>query len=83
MVSSSFRYSAVLEACCLLPDLADLPYGDMTEVGPTPHHQQSKVLCMLLLLCTPTLPHHCRDGEVVERSVDMVLGFITNVEILL
>lgn len=29
----SERYSAVLEACCLLPDLADLPYGDMTEIG--------------------------------------------------
>uniref|UniRef100_A0A8C5CS71 Multidrug resistance-associated protein 5 n=1 Tax=Gadus morhua TaxID=8049 RepID=A0A8C5CS71_GADMO len=27
------KYSAVLEACCLLPDLADLPYGDMTEIG--------------------------------------------------
>lgn len=26
------RYSAVLEACCLLQDLAELPYGDMTEV---------------------------------------------------
>ncbi|XP_012709178.2 multidrug resistance-associated protein 5 [Fundulus heteroclitus] len=29
----SERYSAVLEACCLLPDLAELPYGDMTEIG--------------------------------------------------
>ncbi|KAM4733129.1 LOW QUALITY PROTEIN: ATP-binding cassette sub-family C member 5 [Anableps anableps] len=29
----SDRYSAVLEACCLLPDLAELPYGDMTEIG--------------------------------------------------
>uniref|UniRef100_A0A8C5AWW6 Multidrug resistance-associated protein 5-like n=1 Tax=Gadus morhua TaxID=8049 RepID=A0A8C5AWW6_GADMO len=28
------KYSAVLEACCLLPDLADLPYGDMTEYLP-------------------------------------------------
>uniref|UniRef100_A0A3Q3VS30 ATP-binding cassette sub-family C member 5 n=1 Tax=Mola mola TaxID=94237 RepID=A0A3Q3VS30_MOLML len=27
------RYEAVLEACCLLPDLAELPYGDMTEIG--------------------------------------------------
>ncbi|XP_035017168.1 ATP-binding cassette sub-family C member 5 isoform X1 [Hippoglossus stenolepis] len=27
------RYDAVLEACCLLPDLAELPYGDMTEIG--------------------------------------------------
>uniref|UniRef100_H3DE78 ATP-binding cassette sub-family C member 5 n=1 Tax=Tetraodon nigroviridis TaxID=99883 RepID=H3DE78_TETNG len=27
------RYYAVLEACCLLPDLAELSYGDMTEVG--------------------------------------------------
>ncbi|CAL8305027.1 unnamed protein product [Arctogadus glacialis] len=27
------KYSDVLEACCLLPDLADLPYGDMTEIG--------------------------------------------------
>ncbi|CAL8356041.1 unnamed protein product [Merluccius merluccius] len=27
------KYSAVLEACCLIPDLADLPYGDMTEIG--------------------------------------------------
>lgn len=27
-----FRYYAVLEACCLLPDLAELSYGDMTEV---------------------------------------------------
>ncbi|XP_034546003.1 multidrug resistance-associated protein 5 [Notolabrus celidotus] len=27
------RYNAVLEACCLLPDLAELPYGDMTEIG--------------------------------------------------
>lgn len=26
------RYNTVLEACCLLPDLAELPYGDMTEV---------------------------------------------------
>ncbi|XP_008418789.1 multidrug resistance-associated protein 5 [Poecilia reticulata] len=29
----SVRYNAVLEACCLLPDLAELPYGDMTEIG--------------------------------------------------
>ncbi|PWA18711.1 hypothetical protein CCH79_00005724, partial [Gambusia affinis] len=29
----SDRYNAVLEACCLLPDLAELPYGDMTEIG--------------------------------------------------
>ncbi|KAM7000367.1 ATP-binding cassette sub-family C member 5 [Tautogolabrus adspersus] len=27
------KYHAVLEACCLLPDLAELPYGDMTEIG--------------------------------------------------
>ncbi|KAM8848529.1 ATP-binding cassette sub-family C member 5 isoform 1-T1 [Synchiropus picturatus] len=27
------KYEAVLEACCLLPDLAELPYGDMTEIG--------------------------------------------------
>ncbi|XP_024918854.1 multidrug resistance-associated protein 5 isoform X3 [Cynoglossus semilaevis] len=27
------RYNAVLEACCLLQDLAELPYGDMTEIG--------------------------------------------------
>ncbi|KAJ3587403.1 hypothetical protein NHX12_011001 [Muraenolepis orangiensis] len=27
------KYSAVLEACCLMPDLADLPHGDMTEIG--------------------------------------------------
>lgn len=27
-----FRYYAILEACCLLPDLAELSYGDMTEV---------------------------------------------------
>uniref|UniRef100_A0A674N4C6 Si:ch211-221f10.2 n=1 Tax=Takifugu rubripes TaxID=31033 RepID=A0A674N4C6_TAKRU len=27
------RYYAVLEACCLLPDLAELSYGDMTEIG--------------------------------------------------
>ncbi|KAK2848887.1 hypothetical protein Q5P01_008721 [Channa striata] len=27
------RYNTVLEACCLLPDLAELPYGDMTEIG--------------------------------------------------
>lgn len=26
------RYYAVLEACCLLPDLTELSYGDMTEV---------------------------------------------------
>lgn len=30
------RYNAVLEACCLLPDLAELPYGDMTEVSMQP-----------------------------------------------
>ncbi|KAK1904101.1 Multidrug resistance-associated protein 5, partial [Dissostichus eleginoides] len=29
----SEKYNAVLEACCLLPDLAELPYGDMTEIG--------------------------------------------------
>ncbi|XP_038137298.1 multidrug resistance-associated protein 5 [Cyprinodon tularosa] len=29
----SDRYGAVLEACCLLQDLAELPYGDMTEIG--------------------------------------------------
>uniref|UniRef100_A0A3B5R5P7 Si:ch211-221f10.2 n=1 Tax=Xiphophorus maculatus TaxID=8083 RepID=A0A3B5R5P7_XIPMA len=29
----SDKYNAVLEACCLLPDLAELPYGDMTEIG--------------------------------------------------
>uniref|UniRef100_A0A671WEZ3 ATP-binding cassette sub-family C member 5 n=1 Tax=Sparus aurata TaxID=8175 RepID=A0A671WEZ3_SPAAU len=27
------KYNAVLEACCLLQDLAELPYGDMTEIG--------------------------------------------------
>ncbi|KAM3866788.1 ATP-binding cassette sub-family C member 5 [Diretmus argenteus] len=27
------KYNAVLEACCLVPDLAELPYGDMTEIG--------------------------------------------------
>lgn len=27
------KYKAVLEACCLLPDLSELPYGDMTEIG--------------------------------------------------
>ncbi|XP_054648189.1 ATP-binding cassette sub-family C member 5 isoform X1 [Dunckerocampus dactyliophorus] len=27
------KYNAVLEACCLLPDLAELPYGEMTEIG--------------------------------------------------
>lgn len=27
------RYHAVLEACGLLQDLADLPYGEMTEVS--------------------------------------------------
>lgn len=27
------KYDAVLEACCLLPDLAELPFGDMTEIG--------------------------------------------------
>ncbi|XP_072251470.1 ATP-binding cassette sub-family C member 5 [Leuresthes tenuis] len=29
----SDKYNAVLEASCLLPDLAELPYGDMTEIG--------------------------------------------------
>ncbi|XP_013859205.1 multidrug resistance-associated protein 5 [Austrofundulus limnaeus] len=29
----SDKYNAVLEACCLLQDLAELPYGDMTEIG--------------------------------------------------
>ncbi|XP_041846205.1 multidrug resistance-associated protein 5 isoform X2 [Melanotaenia boesemani] len=29
----SDKYNAVLEACCLVPDLAELPYGDMTEIG--------------------------------------------------
>ncbi|KAM4621218.1 ATP-binding cassette sub-family C member 5 [Polymixia lowei] len=27
------KYNAVLEACCLVPDLIELPYGDMTEIG--------------------------------------------------
>uniref|UniRef100_A0AAY4DK72 ATP-binding cassette sub-family C member 5 n=1 Tax=Denticeps clupeoides TaxID=299321 RepID=A0AAY4DK72_9TELE len=27
------KYRAVVEACCLNPDIAELPYGDMTEVG--------------------------------------------------
>nr|XP_020450128.1 multidrug resistance-associated protein 5-like isoform X2 [Monopterus albus] len=27
------KYNTVLEACCLLPDLAELPYGDRTEIG--------------------------------------------------
>ncbi|XP_068596454.1 ATP-binding cassette sub-family C member 5 [Brachionichthys hirsutus] len=27
------KYDAVLEACCLLSDLAEVPYGDMTEIG--------------------------------------------------
>ncbi|TMS17566.1 Multidrug resistance-associated protein 5 [Larimichthys crocea] len=27
------KYHAALEACCLLPDLTELPYGDMTEIG--------------------------------------------------
>lgn len=28
-----FRYNSVLEACGLLQDLAELPYGEMTEVS--------------------------------------------------
>lgn len=27
------KYNNILEACCLLPDLSELPYGDMTEIG--------------------------------------------------
>uniref|UniRef100_A0A665W8X8 ATP-binding cassette sub-family C member 5 n=1 Tax=Echeneis naucrates TaxID=173247 RepID=A0A665W8X8_ECHNA len=27
------KYHAVLEACCLLPDLEELPFRDMTEIG--------------------------------------------------
>ncbi|XP_055033571.2 ATP-binding cassette sub-family C member 5 [Misgurnus anguillicaudatus] len=27
------KYNAVLDACCLVPDIAELPYGDMTEIG--------------------------------------------------
>lgn len=27
------KYNAVLEACCLFPDITELPYGDMTEIG--------------------------------------------------
>ncbi|KAJ8338552.1 hypothetical protein SKAU_G00375180 [Synaphobranchus kaupii] len=27
------KYNTVLEACCLNPDICDLPYGDMTEIG--------------------------------------------------
>ncbi|XP_041705829.1 multidrug resistance-associated protein 5 isoform X1 [Coregonus clupeaformis] len=27
------EYNAVLSACCLIPDLTELPYGDMTEIG--------------------------------------------------
>uniref|UniRef100_A0A8C1GCA9 ATP-binding cassette sub-family C member 5 n=1 Tax=Cyprinus carpio TaxID=7962 RepID=A0A8C1GCA9_CYPCA len=27
------KYNAVLEACCLFPDIIELPYGDMTEIG--------------------------------------------------
>ncbi|XP_030649011.1 multidrug resistance-associated protein 5 [Chanos chanos] len=27
------KYNSVLEACCLMPDIAELPYGDMTEIG--------------------------------------------------
>ncbi|XP_064192872.1 ATP-binding cassette sub-family C member 12 isoform X1 [Anguilla rostrata] len=27
------RYNRVLQACCLKPDLAIFPYGDMTEIG--------------------------------------------------
>uniref|UniRef100_A0A8C7V1F5 Uncharacterized protein n=1 Tax=Oncorhynchus mykiss TaxID=8022 RepID=A0A8C7V1F5_ONCMY len=26
------KYNSVLDACCLIPDLTELPYGDMTEV---------------------------------------------------
>ncbi|XP_072292178.1 ATP-binding cassette sub-family C member 5 [Eucyclogobius newberryi] len=28
-----YKYNSVLETSCLLPDLAELPYGDMTEIG--------------------------------------------------
>ncbi|XP_041697456.2 multidrug resistance-associated protein 5 isoform X1 [Coregonus clupeaformis] len=27
------KYNSVLDACCLIPDLTELPYGDMTEIG--------------------------------------------------
>ncbi|KAJ7994532.1 hypothetical protein DPEC_G00250450 [Dallia pectoralis] len=27
------RYNKVISACCLIPDLAALPYGDQTEIG--------------------------------------------------
>ncbi|KAL0973606.1 hypothetical protein UPYG_G00207060 [Umbra pygmaea] len=27
------KYNAVLDACCLIPDLTELPFGEMTEIG--------------------------------------------------
>ncbi|KAA0709241.1 C member 5 Multi-specific organic anion transporter [Triplophysa tibetana] len=27
------KYNSVLDACCLVPDITQLPYGDMTEIG--------------------------------------------------
>ncbi|XP_035377481.1 multidrug resistance-associated protein 5 isoform X1 [Electrophorus electricus] len=27
------KYNSVLEACCLIPDIGELPNGDMTEIG--------------------------------------------------
>ncbi|KAM6953651.1 ATP-binding cassette sub-family C member 5 [Aplochiton taeniatus] len=27
------KYNSVVQACCLIPDMLELPYGDMTEIG--------------------------------------------------
>lgn len=50
---SLIRYNVVLEACCLLPDLAELPFRDMTEVSVLSFFH--KMLYVSLLLAMQTL----------------------------
>ena len=63
------RYHAVLEACCLLPDLAELPYGDMTEVS-------VQILCLyLLFILQPFLFWKNSHREYQESFMKVLFSF--------
>src|SRR4051812_23564758 len=44
-----FRYNRVLEATALRPDIAMLPFGDMTEIGEVPAYAvHTRAVCVAL-----------------------------------
>uniref|UniRef100_A0A671R9U2 Si:ch211-221f10.2 n=1 Tax=Sinocyclocheilus anshuiensis TaxID=1608454 RepID=A0A671R9U2_9TELE len=77
------KYNAVLEACCLFPDIIELPYGDMTEIGErganlSGGQRQRVSLARALYSKRPYLPE-CdevvlmKDGQIAEHGTHVQL----------